>query len=64
KLHLAVSFKMWDPKTYFFDRIPDKVKFFDALFIVLGAIVSSVIGALIPAVLAARLDPVEALRYE
>lgn len=64
KLNHAISFKMWDPKTYFFDRIPDKVKFFDALFIVLGAIVSSVIGALIPAVLAARLDPVEALRYE
>jgi lipoprotein-releasing system permease protein len=64
KLNHAISFKMWDPQTYFFDRIPDKVKFYDALFIVLGAILSSVIGALIPAVLAARLDPVEALRYE
>ncbi len=64
KLNHAISFKMWDPQTYFFDRIPDKVKFYDALFIVLGAIVSSVVGALIPAVLAARLDPVEALRYE
>jgi lipoprotein-releasing system permease protein len=64
KLNHAISFKMWDPQTYFFDRIPDKVKFFDALFIGLGAILSSVIGALIPAILAARLDPVEALRYE
>ncbi len=64
KLNHAISFKMWDPQTYFFDRIPDKVKFYDALFIVLGAILSSVVGALIPAVLAARLDPVEALRYE
>ncbi len=64
KLNEAISFKMWDPQTYFFDRIPDKVKFYDAFFIVMGAILSSVIGALIPAVLAARLDPVEALRYE
>ncbi len=64
KLNDAISFKMWDPQTYFFDRIPDKVKFYDAFFIVLGAILSSVVGALIPAVLAARLDPVEALRYE
>jgi len=64
KLNEAISFKMWDPQTYFFDRIPDKVKFYDAFFIVLGAILSSVVGALIPAVLAARLDPVEALRYE
>ena len=64
RLNDTISFKMWDPKTYFFDRIPDKVKFYDAFFIVLGAILSSVVGALIPAVLAARLDPVEALRYE
>ncbi len=64
ELNHAIYFKMWDPQTYFFDRIPDTVKFYDALFIVLGAIMSSVIGALIPAVFAARLDPVEALRYE
>ena len=63
-LNHTIYFKMWDPQTYYFDRIPDHVKFFDALSIVLGAIVSSVAGALIPAVLAARLNPVEALRYE
>ena len=64
RLNTAISFKMWDPQTYFFDRIPDKVDFFDALFIVIGAIIASVIGALIPAALAALLDPIEALRYE
>lgn len=58
------GWRMWDPKTYYFDRIPDQVKALDATVIVLGAILSSVIGALIPALLAARLDPVEALRYE
>jgi lipoprotein-releasing system permease protein len=64
RLNRAIYFKMWDPQTYFFDRIPDTVKFIEAASIVLGAIASSVVGAMIPALLAARLDPVEALRYE
>jgi lipoprotein-releasing system permease protein len=58
------GWRMWDPQTYFFDRIPDTVKFIEAAAIVVGAILSSVVGALIPALLAGRLNPIEALRYE
>ncbi len=64
KLNEAIRFEMWNPQLYYFDRIPDKVKSADALFIVLGAILSSVIGALIPAIIAAEQDPIDALRYE
>jgi len=58
------GWQMWDPKTYFFDRIPDTVNYTEALRVVAGAIVSSVIGAFIPAWIAGRLKPVDALRYE
>jgi lipoprotein-releasing system permease protein len=58
------GWQMWDPQTYLFDRIPDRVDPAEAGLIVVGAIVSSVVGALVPAWLAGRLDPVEALRHE
>ncbi|QQE10621.1 FtsX-like permease family protein [Planctomycetota bacterium] len=63
-LYQWFGWRMWDPRTYFFDRIPDKVDPIKATWIVIGAIASSVVGALIPALLAARLNPIEALRYE
>ncbi|NLE61556.1 MAG: ABC transporter permease, partial [Planctomycetes bacterium] len=34
------------------------------VIIILAAIVASIIGALIPALRAAKMNPVEALRYE
>lgn len=58
------GWRMWNPQTYFFDRIPDQMNYAEAWWAVAGAIVSSVIGATLPALLAARLKPVEALRYE
>ena len=60
----TTGWRMWDPQTYFFDRIPDRVDYGEALAVVAGAVVSSVIGAALPALLAARLRPVDALRYE
>ncbi|MEM6504686.1 MAG: FtsX-like permease family protein [Planctomycetota bacterium] len=58
------GWRMWDPQLYFFEEIPDKVNWAEVTYIGLGAVVSSVLGAIIPAVIAARLNPVEALRYE
>ncbi len=55
---------VWSPEVYTFDRIPNVVKFDEAAMIVLVAIVSSILGALVPAILAARIWPVDALRYE
>ena len=55
---------MWDPKVYLFDLIPNTIDAKEATIIVIVAIISSVLGALVPALRAARLHPIEALRWE
>ena len=55
---------MWDPKVYLFDLIPNTMDRTEATIIVMVAIISSVLGALVPAIRAARMHPIEALRWE
>lgn len=56
--------KIWDPKTYIFDSIPNTMQANDVFWIVTIAILSVLAGALVPAWRASRLSPVEALRWE
>jgi lipoprotein-releasing system permease protein len=56
--------KIWDAKTYIFDTIPNTMETRDVVVIVTVAVLSSVLGALVPALRAARMNPVEALRWE
>ncbi len=60
RLHMQI----WDPQVYFFDKIPNTMNLKDILWILPTAVLASVIGALIPAIRAARMNPVEALRWE
>ena len=60
----TIGWQMWNPQVYYFDRIPAQLDPTDLTWVVLASIASSVLGALIPAIAAARLNPVEALRYE
>lgn len=63
-LYAWFGWRMWNPQTYYFDRIPDTVNPYEVTVIVLCAILASVLGALIPAIRAAWQRPVDALRYE
>jgi len=55
---------IWKPEVYAFDKIPNTMNPNEVMVIVGVAVVSSVLGALVPAIRAARLQPVEALRFE
>jgi len=58
------GFQVWSAETFLFEEIPNTVNPLTAAIIMLGSMLSGVVGALIPAIRAARMEPVEALRYE
>jgi lipoprotein-releasing system permease protein len=60
----VMGVQMWDPETYAFDTIPNTMNPRHAAIIVGIAVLSSLLGALLPAIRAARMHPVEALRWE
>ncbi len=56
--------KVFDPSIYYFFRIPTIVEPLTVGWVVLGSIAIAVLASVLPARRAARLHPVEALRYE
>jgi len=58
------GWRMFDRQAYMFDRIPNEVSGAVLIGVVISAILAGVLGALLPAMRAARMQPVEALRYE
>lgn len=56
--------RVWSPEVYSFDRIPSEVQGSDVMAIYVIAIIASMVGSVIAAIRAARVWPVEALRYE
>ena len=60
----ALGLQIWSPQTYMFDEIPSTMNPNEVVVIVAVAILSSILGAVLPALRAARLRPVEALRFE
>jgi len=60
----AMGVQIWNPEVYAFDTIPNTMNPVEVFWIVLIAIVASVLGSLVPAARAAQMHPVEALRWE
>ena len=56
--------RIWSPEVYSFDRIPNHVNGSDVAVIYIVAIFASMLGSVVAAIRAARVWPVEALRYE
>jgi ABC-type lipoprotein release transport system permease subunit len=63
-LDATFGFRVWSREQYMFEKIPNDVDPLAAVLIVVGAILAGILGAIVPAIRAARMQPVEALRYE
>ncbi|MCC7474867.1 MAG: ABC transporter permease [Pirellulales bacterium] len=55
---------VFDPSIYYFQKIPTIVEWHTVTWVVLGAMAIAILASILPARRAARLHPVEALRYE
>jgi lipoprotein-releasing system permease protein len=55
---------VFDPKIYYFSEIPTDIQAMPVVIVNLGAIAVAVVFSILPAIRAARLHPVQALRYE
>jgi len=56
--------ELFDPTVYYFQKIPTIINPLMVVWVVAGAIVIAVLASVLPSLRAARLHPVEALRYE
>jgi lipoprotein-releasing system permease protein len=56
--------EVFDPSIYYFQEIPAIVQPLTVAWVIAGAILIAVLASILPALRAARLHPVEALRYE
>ncbi|MCP4712629.1 MAG: ABC transporter permease, partial [Planctomycetes bacterium] len=59
-----LGFKIWRSGVYLFSEIPNEVAWNSVIWIMAAGVISAVLGALLPAWRAARMQPVDALRYE
>jgi lipoprotein-releasing system permease protein len=55
---------VFDPTVYYFDSIPTIIHPFTIVWVSIGAVLIAIMASVLPSIRAARMHPVEALRYE
>jgi len=63
-IHWLTGREVFDPTIYYFQQIPTIVQPSMVILVVSGAVAIAVLASILPAIRAARLHPVQALRYE
>jgi lipoprotein-releasing system permease protein len=63
-IELVTGQEVFDPTVYYFQKIPTIVHPQTVVGVVIGSMIIAVLASVLPALRAARLHPVEALRYE
>jgi lipoprotein-releasing system permease protein len=63
-LEVITGQEVFDPTIYYFDSIPTVVHPWMVFWVIIGAVFIAVAASVLPALRAARMRPVEALRYE
>ncbi len=63
-LERVTGHEVFDPTVYYFQQIPTVIEPLTVALVVVGAIAIAVLASVLPALRAARLHPVDALRYE
>ena len=56
--------EVFDPTVYYFESIPTIVNPWTVAWVIIGAVLIAVMASVLPSIRAARMHPVEALRYE
>jgi lipoprotein-releasing system permease protein len=56
--------EVFDPTVYYFQSIPVQINPFTIAWVTAGAVAIAILASILPAIRAARLHPVDALRYE
>ncbi|MBX3379780.1 MAG: ABC transporter permease [Phycisphaeraceae bacterium] len=59
-----INLFIWDPRVYYFTKIPSDLDPTHVIIVLCGGLLASCLGALWPAARAARMNPVQALRFE